>query len=172
MAALAMGCALSLRADDWPQWLGPQRDSVWRETGIVSSFPAGGPPVLWRTKIGSGYSGPSVAQGRVYVLDHQAVRTADKPANASERGGDTSVERVLCLNADDGKLLWRHEYNCPYTVSYPAGPRTTPVVSQGKVFSLGAEGNLLCLDAASGNVVWSRDFKDDYKIKTPTWGFA
>jgi len=172
LTALAMGCAAGLRADDWPQWLGPERDSVWRETGIVSSFPAGGPPVVWRAEIGSGYSGPAVAQGRVYVFDHQFAKASDKPVDAFERGSIPGAERIVCLNADDGKVLWRHEYDCPYTVSYPAGPRTTPVVSGGKVFSLGAEGNLFCLDAATGNVVWSRDFKEDYKIHTPMWGFA
>ena len=164
--------AASLHADDWPQWLGPQRDSIWRETGIVSSFPPGGPPVVWRTAIGSGYSGPAVAKGRVYVLDHQFTKAAGIATNAFDRGNIPGLERILCLNADDGKILWRHEYNCPYTVSYPAGPRTTPVVSDGKVFSLGAEGKVFCLDAATGDVVWSRDFKDDYKIKTPMWGFA
>jgi outer membrane protein assembly factor BamB len=167
-----MGCAAGLRADDWPQWLGPQRDSVWRETGIVRSFPAGGPPVVWRAEIGSGYSGPAVANGRVYVFDHLFAKASDKPTNAFERGSIPGAERIVCLNADDGKVLWRHEYDCPYTVSYPAGPRTTPVVSKGKVFSLGAEGNLFCLDAKTGSVVWSRDFKEDYKIKTPMWGFA
>src|SRR5271170_7531870 len=81
LAALVAGCASGLRADDWPQWLGPERDSVWRETGIVSNFPAGGPPVVWRAEIGSGYSGPAVAQGRVYVLDHQFAQAANKPSD-------------------------------------------------------------------------------------------
>ena len=173
LTALAIGCAAGLLADDWPQWLGPQRDSVWRETGIVSSFPAGGPPVLWRAEIGSGYSGPAVAQGRVYVFDHQFAKASDKPADPFARGSIPGVERLLCLECGrTERSLWRHEYDCPYTVSYPAGPRTTPVVSEGKVFSLGAEGNLFCLDAATGSVVWSRDFKKDYNIKTPMWGFA
>ena len=172
LAVLAMGCAAGLRADDWPQWLGPERDSVWREKGIVSSFPAGGPPVVWRAEIGSGYSGPAVAHGRVYVLDHQFAKASDKPTDPFARGTIPGVERIVCLNADDGKTVWRHEYDCPYTVSYPAGPRTTPVVSDGKVFTLGAEGNLFCLDAKAGSVVWSRDFKQDYNIKTPMWGFA
>ena len=172
LAVLAMGCAAGLRADDWPQWLGPERDSVWREKGIVSSFPAGGPPVVWRAEIGSGYSGPAVAHGRVYVLDHQFAKASDKPTDPFARGTIPGVERIVCLNADDGKTVWRHEYDCPYTVSYPAGPRTTPVVSDGKVFTLGAEGNLVCLDAKAGSVVWSRDFKQDYNIKTPMWGFA
>ena len=164
--------AVKVTADDWPQWLGPGRDSVWRETGIVSIFPPGGPPVVWRAQIGSGYSGPAEAGGRVYVLDHQFASPSSKPTDPFARGTIPGVERVLCLNADDGKVLWRHEYDCPYTVSYPAGPRTTPLVSGGKVYSLGAEGNLLCLDDTTGNVIWSRDFKQDYKINTPLWGFA
>ena len=61
--------ALPSRADDWPQWLGPQRDGVWRETGIVQKFPADGPKVMWRTPIGAGYAGPAVASGRVYITD-------------------------------------------------------------------------------------------------------
>jgi outer membrane protein assembly factor BamB len=172
LMALAVTCAGRLQAEDWPQWLGPARDSVWRETGIVSSFPKGGPPLVWRTQIGPGYSGPAVAQGRVYVLDHQFATNLDKPASALAREGIPGAERVLCLNAADGKVLWSHKYDCPYTVSYPAGPRTTPLVSDGKVFTLGAEGNVFCLDAVTGSVLWSRDFKTDYKIKTPMWGFA
>jgi outer membrane protein assembly factor BamB len=172
LTALVIGYAAGLRADDWPQWQGPERDGVWRETGIVASFPAGGPPVVWRAEIGSGYAGPAVAQDRVYVFDHQFAKPSDKPADPFARGSIPGVERLLCLSAVDGKLLWKHEYNCPYSVSYPSGPRTTPLVSEGKVFALGAEGNLFCLDAASGGVVWSRDFKEDYKIKTPMWGFS
>ncbi|MEI6070580.1 MAG: PQQ-binding-like beta-propeller repeat protein [Verrucomicrobiae bacterium] len=172
LTALLMSFAAGLRADDWPQWLGPERDSVWRETDIVSSFPASGPPVVWRAQIGSGYSGPAVAQRRVYVLDRRITKTADNSATQTTQGSNSSTERIICLNAEDGKLLWQHEYDCPYALSYPSGPRTTPLVSEGKVFSLGAEGNLFCLDAVTGSVVWSRDFKEDFKIKAPVWGFA
>src|SRR4051794_18057032 len=76
----------SIRADEWPQWMGPQRDSVWRETGIVREFPAGGPPVRWRIKIGGGYAGPAVVGKHVYVTDKQLpVGTAD-PSNPFARG--------------------------------------------------------------------------------------
>jgi len=172
LTAWMMCCAAGLRADDWPQWLGPRRDSVWRETGIVRSFPADGPPVVWRAEIGSGYSGPAVARGRVYVFDHQFAKAPDKPTNAFDRGIIPGSERILCLDAASGQVLWQHDYDCPYTVSYPAGPRTTPLVSKGRVYSLGAEGNLFCLEAATGKTVWSKDFKEAYKIKTPMWGFA
>jgi outer membrane protein assembly factor BamB len=172
LMAVALASGTSLRADDWPQWLGPQRDSVWRESGIVRSFPSNGPPRVWRAEIGGGYSGPAVARDRVYVLDRQLSRATANPADPMAHGGIPGTERVLCLDAADGRLLWKHEYDCPYTVSYPAGPRTTPLVNDGKVFTLGAEGNLFCLDAANGTVLWSRDFKNDYHIHTPMWGFA
>jgi outer membrane protein assembly factor BamB len=161
-----------LRADDWPQWLGPNRDSIWRETGIISSFPKQGPPVVWRAAIGAGYSGPAVSQGRVFVLDRELSTNTFNPADPFARGSIPGVERVTCLDAANGERLWRYEYNCPYTVSYPAGPRTTPLVSGGAVFTLGAEGNVFCLNVTNGAVVWSRDFKKDYKISTPMWGFA
>ncbi len=160
------------RAGDWPQWLGPQRDGVWRETGIVEKFPAGGPPVRWRREIGGGYAGPAVAEGRVYVTDRQLAKGTNNPADPFARGTIPGTERVLCLDEADGKILWQHEYDCTYTIAYPAGPRATPVVSDGKVYTLGAEGNLFCLDAKDGKVIWSRDFKKDFGIKTPLWGFA
>ena len=159
-------------ADDWPQWLGPQRDAVWRETGILEAFPADGPKVRWRVPIGGGYSGPAVADGRVFFMDRQLAKDATTPRNAFARGHIPGTERVVCLNEADGKQLWAHEYDCPYTVSYAAGPRTTPVVSGGKVYALGAEGNLVCLDAATGKEIWAHDFKKDFGVATPTWGFS
>ena len=162
----------ALHADDWPQWLGPQRDSVWRESGIIDSFPSGGPPVLWRVKIGGGYAGPAIADGKVYLMDRQVADKASVPGNAFARGLIPGTERVLCLDAKSGSVVWEHRYDCTYTMSYSTGPRCTPLVSGGKVWTLGAEGNLLCLDAASGKVLWSHDFKSEYGAKTPMWGFS
>src|SRR5215218_2825350 len=73
--------ASGARADDWPQWLGPQRDGVWRETGIVDKFPPGGLKAKWRTPIGAGYAGPAVAAGKVYVTDRVLAKGAKDPAN-------------------------------------------------------------------------------------------
>jgi len=169
--AVVLGVAAPC-ADDWPQWLGPQRDGVWRETGIIEKFSANGPRVRWRTPVGSGYAGPAVAQGRVFVMDRQLARGANKPADPFAKATIPGTERVLCLDAADGKVLWKHEYDCPYTMSYPAGPRATATVHEGKVYALGAEGNLFCFEALSGKLLWSRDFKVDYEAKTPLWGFA
>jgi outer membrane protein assembly factor BamB len=162
----------TLFADDWPQWLGPSRDSVWRESGIVEKFPTNAPPVRWRTSIGGGYAGPSVAEGRVYVADRQLAQGSSNPADPFARNAIRGFERVLCLSESDGAVLWKYEYECPYTISYPAGPRVMPQVSQGKVYSLGAEGNLVCLAASDGKVLWSHDFKKEFGIKAPMWGFA
>jgi len=164
--------AASLRADDWPQWLGPQRDSVWRETGIVRKFPTNGPPIRWRTEIGAGYSGPAVERGRVYLTDHFVAAGVSAPADPFKTGVIAGTERVVCLDEASGKILWHYDYDCPYTMSYPAGPRTTPVVNDGKVFTLGAEGNLLCLNTLDGTVIWSKDLKKEYGIPTPMWGFS
>jgi outer membrane protein assembly factor BamB len=161
-----------LRADDWAQWLGPNHDAVWRESGNVDKFPAGGPPILWRTVIGAGYASPAVADGRVYIADRQLGPGVSNPSDPFQRGKILGVERVLCLNEADGKVLWKHEYDCPYTISYPAGPRVAPQVSGGKVYSLGAEGNLFCLEAKDGKVVWSHDFKKELGAQTPLWGFS
>ena len=160
------------RGDDWPQWLGPQRDSVWRETGIVEKFPADGPPVLWRAPLGGGYAGPAVAGGRVFVIDRVLPDRTSNPADPFKREVVPGQERVLCFGEADGKRLWTYAYDCPYSISYPAGPRTTPLVAGGKVYALGAEGRLCCLDAASGAEIWSRELKKDYGIQTPMWGFA
>ena len=160
------------RADDWPQWLGLQRDSVWRETGILEKFPASGLTVLWRAPLGGGYAGPAVASGRVFVTDRVLPENTSNPANPFKREAIAGKERVLCFNEADGKLLWTHEYACTYRISYPAGPRATPLVSGGKVYALGAEGHLCCLDVTAGKEVWARELKKDYGISAPMWGFA
>jgi outer membrane protein assembly factor BamB len=165
-AALLLAFAPAAHADDWPQWLGPKRDGVWREGGLIDKFPDGGPKVVWRKEIGAGYTGPAVADGKVYVMDRP------KPKEAAG-GGQAGTERVLCLNAADGKELWVHEYPCAYAkVGYPTGPRTTPLVAGDKVYTLGTMGDLRCLDAKTGKLLWSKNFRDDYKAPLPVWGWS
>src|SRR6188768_3571143 len=95
LAVLTILVAGSARADDWPQWLGPQRDSVWRETGILEKFPAGGPKVRWRVPVNAGYTGPAVANGRVYLMDRKADTAAPVPRGGQGRGQIPGNERVL-----------------------------------------------------------------------------
>lgn len=170
MAMAVSALASSVRADDWPQWLGPKRDSIWRETGIIDKFPDGGAKVLWRAPVKGGFTGPAVADGKVYVADY--LTDADVKKEVYDRTNFMGKERVLCLDAKSGKEIWKHEYDCRYTVSFPMGPRCTPTVQDGKVYFLGTEGNLTCLDAAKGTVIWSKDFKKDYGAKTAIWGYA
>jgi outer membrane protein assembly factor BamB len=176
MPVVALAIVLSVlaptaRGDDWPQWMGPERDGVWRETGIVKAIPAAGLPVKWRSEVMGGYSGPAVAKGRVYLMDYD--RREGEVANApNDRTTLAGRERVICLDATNGSLVWKHDYDCPYSISYASGPRCTPTVADGKVYTLGSEGNLFCLDAATGRVIWSKDFKKDYSAPTPLWGFC
>jgi outer membrane protein assembly factor BamB len=158
------------QAEDWPQWLGPQRDSVWRETGIVEQFSAGGPVVQWRVPIAGGYAGPAVADGQVYVTDY--TTRGDRTPDPNSRSKLQGQERVWCFSAADGRVLWKHEYDCDYEISFPAGPRATPTVDGDRVYTLGAQGDLFCLKTADGTVVWSCNFPRDYQATTPLWGYC
>ncbi len=160
----------STRADQWPQWMGPKRDNVWREEGIVDKFPAGGPKVLWRAPVAGGYAGVAVAEGKVFVTDF--VPGGELPGDNFERKTAAGTERVLCLDEATGKELWKHEIPVTYTISYPAGPRCTPTVDGDRDYTLGAEGNLLCLSVTDGRVIWAKDLKKDYDTKAALWGWA
>ncbi len=172
-------------ADDWPQWLGPARDAVWREDGILERFPEDGPPLRWKAELGGGYSGPAVADGRVFVMDRLAgdvdlatakiLHDGPPPRNVNFlRKLLPGKERVVCLEESSGKKIWSYQWDCPYTTvaAYAIGPRVTPTVDGDRVYVLGAEGDLFCLAVKDGSVVWKRDFKKDYGLKIPEWGTA
>lgn len=160
-----------IRADDWPQWMGPRRDDVWREKGLLEAFPKTGANVLWRVPVGGGYAGPAVAGGRVFVTDYVPSPTVARPANPFQRITQPGSEHVLCFDQASGKLLWKHEEAVAYSMSYSIGPRATPAIDGDQIYVLGGEGDLLCLDVSSGNLIWSRKSADE-KRTTPTWGFA
>src|SRR4030042_603483 len=152
-------CAAQVRCDDWPQWRGPNREGVWREDGIVARFDVPQLAVRWRTEIASGYSGPTVADGRVYLTDR-----VTSPA---------SVERVHCFDAMAGSEIWSHSYRCEYEkVGYGDGPRASVAINEGRAYSLGTMGHLFCFDAAKGEALWSKDLRAEYKIRMPFWGIA
>lgn len=150
-----------LMADDWPQWGGPRRDLVWRETGILKKFPTDGLlPRMWSAPLGEGYAGPAVAAGKVYITD--LVDRQDRRA----------TERVLCLDAADGKVQWAYSYPVEYGIAYPAGPRATPVVDGDRLYALGAVGELACLGIGDGKVLWRRNIVSDYGNNIATWGLS
>lgn len=164
-------CITSLQADDWPQWLGPERDAVWREAGVIETFPEDGPEILWRMPVGLGYSSPAVADGNVYVSDYE-VTEGEVFNNPGSRGPLKGNERIHCLDLETGEVIWTHSYDRPYNLSYPGGPRATPTIADGKVYHLGAEGDFVCLDAGTGEVVWQHNFQEKYGIESAIWGFA
>lgn len=168
---LVLTATCAAHADDWPQWMGPKRDSVWREKGILEAFPKGGPKVLWRAEVANGYSGPAVADGLVFLTDFVTDANVGAKDNF-DRLKYPGKERVLCFDAKTGTLKWKHEYACTYDVSYPNGPRATPNYEAGKLYTLGAQGNLLCFEAKTGKAVWAVDLKERYNVDAPLWGFA
>jgi outer membrane protein assembly factor BamB len=113
---------------------------------------------LWQAPIGPGYSGIAVAAGRVYTMD---------------RPKDSDDERIVCLDAVTGTQIWEHRYSAPYgKLDYGKGPRCTPTIHDGRVYTLGAVGHAHCLDAATGKVLWAKDLVRDHGAKLPEWGFA
>ncbi|MBN1851681.1 MAG: PQQ-like beta-propeller repeat protein [Pirellulales bacterium] len=157
--SIAMASSRPATCDDWPQWRGPNRDGVWLETGLVERFSSPRLKLRWRAPISSGYSGPTVAGGRVYVTD-RIVEPEE-------------TERVHCFDWESGRALWMHAYPCRYeNVGYTAGPRASVTIDERFVFSLGTMGDLYCLDAATGKVHWKKDLRVDYRIDVPTWGVA
>lgn len=174
IAVLAGWGMNAAQAEDWPRWMGPKMDGVWRESNIIRSIPESGVPIAWRQPLGPGYSGPSVADGRLYITD----RTADEGAGGTvendirKHGAIPGGERVLCLDAKTGEIIWQHQYDCPYKIAYPLGPRCTPTVDGDFVYTLGAMGRLICFENKTGNVVWERELTSDFGAKPPPWGYA
>ncbi len=164
-------------AADWPQWMGPNRDGVWSENGVCVEFKTKPPKELWRTAIGGGYAGPAVADGKVYVADKKLKHGVIASPDPFAKRDLPSDERVLCCDAATGKTLWTHTYPVVYAIQYPCGPRCTPLVHDGKVYTLGAMGDLCCLDAnahdnGKAKLIWSKNFPADFGAKVPMWGFS
>lgn len=171
LVLLFVSAAALATAADWPHWRGPRHDAVWREEGIIKSLPEGELDYTWRVPCQLGYAGPSVADGRVYLFEYERSdgTITDNPGARDKLEG---VERLRCLASETGDELWRHEYDRPYFVSYPSGPRCSPTVDGDRVYILGAEGDLKCLKTSDGSVVWEKSFVDDYNAPTPQWGHS
>lgn len=141
--------------NDWPQWRGPNRDGISNETGLLKSWPEGGPKVIWTAPSGDGYSGISISQGRFYTMYNQ---------------GENEI--VVCLDAVTGKEIWRFRSDSKYRNQFGNGPRSTPTVDSELVFTLGAKGKLYALNAKLGAKVWGHDLRKEYGGKMPTWGVS
>ena len=159
--ALVPGLApFGLRAADWPQWRGPQRNGISAETGLLAEWPKEGPRLVWQVKdIGSGYSTPSVVGDRLYLLSNQG------PDN----------EFVQALEAKDGKKVWSQRIgkvgNPDQQPNYPAA-RSTPTVDGEWLFAFGSDGDLACLERATGKVRWQKNVRKDYGGQPGIWAYS
>ena len=145
-----------LRSDmpDWPQWRGPRRDGISEETGLLPSWPEGGPARLWRAPgIGQGYSSPIVANGTVYIT------------------GDEDNDLIINAFSLDGTLRWRVKNGAAWQRSFP-GTRSSCTYDQGKLYHMNAHGRLACLDAKSGREVWAVNVLERFEGKNITWGMS
>jgi len=145
---------------DWPAWMGPDRTGVSPETGLLKEWPKDGPKLLWKASdIGNGYSTPSVAGGKIFLI--------------SNRGTDD--EFVLALSAKDRKKIWSKKIgkvgNPNQRPPYP-GSRSTPTVEGDTVYVLGSDGDLACLDVATGEVRWKKNLRTEFGGKPGIWAYA
>jgi outer membrane protein assembly factor BamB len=151
---------LVARADDWPQWMGPERDGVSKEKGLLKDWPKGGPKLKWKlTNLGGeSYSAPAVVGGRIYLLTQ-----AD------------SQEYVTALDEKDGTKVWSQKLGKvganPSGNNY-AGPRGTPTVDGDCLFALGSAGDLVCMELTKGDTVWHKNLASDFGGKPGNWAYA
>ncbi|MBI5865018.1 MAG: PQQ-like beta-propeller repeat protein [Planctomycetes bacterium] len=140
-------------AEDWPQFRGPRRDNISQEKGLIHSFPADGPKVLWSVDVCQGYAGPAVHSGRVYIDDYD------------ENSGEALVR---CISLKDGKEIWRFSEAKKIRPNHGI-TRTVPAVDGKFVFSLDPKCVLHCLDAETGKLVWAKALVEEYKTAIPPW---
>lgn len=152
--ALLLGMPFFLRADDWPNFRGPNRDGISRETAWKASSSA---VLVWKAQVGLGYGMPVVGGGKVIVSGHD--------------GADT--DSLFCFDEASGKEKWKFTYPQPLGDKFFQGGTTgTATLDGSRVFSLAREGELFCLDSETGKVVWKVHLQKDLGYKKPTWGFT
>lgn len=157
MALLLLAASSLARGADWPALFGPQNDRRTPESIEPDGWPADGPRELWRRPVGTGYSSPVVAGGRVVIQD---------------REGDQ--ERIRCMDAATGDEVWTVSYPTTYVCEfeYSHGPYATPLIHEGRVFAFGAQHQLHCIDLESGEIVWRKLLAEDFKVDTGLFGFG
>lgn len=144
-----------LLAADWPQFQGPNRDGISTENGLLSTWPADGPPEVWRVPLGDGYSSVAVVGGLLYTQE-----------------ADDQHEYLTCLRAEDGARVWRLRLSSAFRNDQGDGPHATPTVDGGMVFALSGTGVLLAADAIEGVERWRHDLVAEYEGKGPYFGYS
>ena len=154
------GNVVEMQADDWPEFRGEGRLGIWRETGLLETFPTDGLKVRWRQPIKAGYAGPAVVDGRVFATDWE-------PTN-----GMRGVERALAFDEDTGEVLWSQAWEADYAgIQWEIGPGATPTVDGDRVYVLGRTGTLSALAVETGEILWRKQYGEDYGVNRMQWGF-
>jgi outer membrane protein assembly factor BamB len=150
-------CSAAIIGSDWPQFLGPTRNGVYAGKDLAASWPAAGPPILWRKDVGAGFAAPVVAAGKL-ILFHRV-------------GGKEILD---CMDAATGAKIWSYDYPTTYRddFGFDEGPRSAPVIAGGAVYSFGAQGVLTAVDFATGKKIWSVPADAQYAVKKGFFGAA
>lgn len=157
MRFLPIFFALSLcQADDWPQWRGPNRDGISKETGLLTSWPEGGPKQLWKaTGLSEGFSGIAVVKGRIYTQ--------------GQRGDE---QFIMAYDAATGKKVWETKAGRSFRERRGHGPRGTPTLEGDRLYALSADGTLVCLESATGKKIWEQNIVEKFGGEVPHWGIS
>src|SRR5438477_3215467 len=158
--SLILFAACSAGADDWPQWRGPQRNGISRETGLLKEWPKEGPKLSWRmADIGSGYSTPAVVGGRLYLLANDGLEN----------------EFVAALAVQDGKQVWTARLGNvgepKQSPNFPAA-RSTPTVDGAVLYALGSDGDLACVEVDGGKVRWKKNLRSEFGGHPGKWAYS
>lgn len=147
---------VAVTAADWPNYRGPNHDGISKETGWATEWPANGPKVLWKAKVGLGFSAVVVANGAAFT-----------------QGNAEDKDTIFCFDATTGETKWKHTYAAPLDAKYyEGGTSATPTVDGDRVYTVSKRGVIHCLNAADGKVIWTKDLKEELGAKIPEWGFA
>jgi outer membrane protein assembly factor BamB len=153
--SLFFGLSIDSRAQDWPHWRGPNRNDISPETGLLATWPEGGPTRIWLNQnAGKGYAGLAVVNGRLYTM-----------------GLAEKSEFALCLDALTGEEIWRRPLGASFTDSYGDGPRSTPSIDGNRAYLMTSIGALACLNLDDGEVLWQIKMRD-FGGTIPQWGYA
>ena len=147
---------MPLAAKDWGQWRGPTRDGISTESGWQDTWPANGPKIAWRTKVGLGFSSFVVAKGKAYTLGH-----------ADEK------DTVFCFDLHSGKEVWKHSYAAELgDRSFDGGTTGTPTIDGDRLYTLNRWGETFCYNSTDGKILWSKNVQTETTARTPDWGFG
>ena len=156
ISAIGTGFYSTVEAADWPNYRGPNYNGISNETGWSATWPEGGPKVLWKKSIGTGFASMTVSNGRVYAT-----------------GNIKDNDILYCFDAKTGKEIWKKSYPCPlYNKNHEGGPSATPTVDGNAVYTFSKDGDAIRFNAATGQIVWHKNLNKELGLKHPKWYFA